>query len=160
MAALDVSLSRDEIDVYLRDQRTVRVATVGADGTPHVIPLWFVWVDGGLYVNTTKGNRSVRNLEHDPRASVTVDDGDGYDELRGVTMAGTMREASEDPQLDTVVSAFAEKYFGGNAPHFTRWRNRFFLKLVPERVASWDFRKIPEARARRDAARARAEGWA
>jgi PPOX class probable F420-dependent enzyme len=154
MARLDVSLSGQEIDAYLRDRRTARVATVGPDGTPHVIPLWFVWVDGALYVNTTRGNRSVRNLEHDPRASVSVDDGELYDELRGVTMAGTMRDASGDRQLDDVVSAFAEKYFGGNDPHFTRWRNRFFLKLVPEHVASWDFRKIPDARARRDAARA------
>jgi nitroimidazol reductase NimA-like FMN-containing flavoprotein (pyridoxamine 5'-phosphate oxidase superfamily) len=157
MAPLDVSLSRQELDTYLAQQRTARVATVGSDGAPHVIPLWFVWVEGALFVNTTRGNRTVKNLERIRRAAVTVDDGETYDELRGVSMAGEMREADEDPLLDEVVSTFARKYFGGNDPHFMKWRNRFFLKLVPNRMASWDFRKIPEARARRDVARARVE---
>ena len=155
MARLDVSLSSWELDQYLTEQRTARVATVGPDDRPHVIPLWFVWVDGALFVNTTRGNRSVRNLERNPAAAATIDDGEGYDELRGVTVAGEMRAADDDPLLDEVVAAFSRKYFGGNAPHFTAWRNRFFLKLVPDRTSSWDFRKIPEARARRDAARAR-----
>lgn len=156
MARLDVSLSPQELDTYLAGQRTARVATVGRDGAPHVIPLWFVWVDGALFVNTTRGNRSVRNLQSNPRAAATIDDGEEYEELRGVSMTGVMREANDDPRLDRVVAAFSEKYFGGNDPHFTRWRNRFFLKLAPDRISSWDFRKIPEARARRDAARARA----
>jgi PPOX class probable F420-dependent enzyme len=156
MARLDVSLSPQELDAYLAEQRTARVATVGRDGAPHVIPLWYVWVDGALFVNTTRGNRSVRNLQRNPRAAATIDDGEGYDELRGVSMAGVMREADADPRLDQVVAAFARKYFGGNDPHFTRWKSRFFLELVPDRISSWDFRKIPEASARRDAARARA----
>jgi nitroimidazol reductase NimA-like FMN-containing flavoprotein (pyridoxamine 5'-phosphate oxidase superfamily) len=155
MARLDLSLSPQELDEYLSGQRTARVATVDSDGRPHVIPLWFVWMDGALFVNTTRGNRSVRNLDGNPAAAATIDDGETYDELRGITMAGEMRAADDDPQLDEVVAAFSRKYFGGNAPHFAAWRNRFFLKLVPDRVSSWDFRKIPEARARRDAARAR-----
>ena len=155
MARLDLSLSPQELDDYLTVQRTARVATLGPDGRPHVIPLWFVWVEGALFVNTTRGNRSVKNLEGNPAAAATIDDGETYDALRGVTMAGEMREADDDPRLDAVVAAFSRKYFAGNAPHFAAWRNRFFLKLVPDRISSWDFRKIPEARARRDAARAR-----
>jgi len=158
VARLDLSLSPNELDGYLGDQRTARLATVGPGGVPHVVPLWFVWVGGALFVNTTRGNRSVRNLENDPRAAATIDDGDAYDELRGVTLSGEMRDAHDDPRLDEVVAAFGWKYFGGNEPHFAAWRDRFFLKLVPERISSWDFRKIPEARARRDAERARATG--
>jgi len=147
VARLDISLSTAEVDDFLASQRTARLATTGPDGTPHVVPLWYVWVDGVLYVNTTRGNRSVRNLQSNPRAAATVDDGTTYDDLRGVVLTGPVREAADDPRLPEVRSLFGNRYFGGNPPPFDLWRNRLFLRLDPERIASWDFRKIPEARA-------------
>jgi nitroimidazol reductase NimA-like FMN-containing flavoprotein (pyridoxamine 5'-phosphate oxidase superfamily) len=151
VARLDVSLTAEELDRFLAVQRTARLATSGPDGTPHVVPLWFVWVDGALFVNTTRGNRSVRNLEANHRAAATIDDGESYDELRGVVLTGPAGEASDDPRLPEVHDAFSAKYFGGNRPHFDQWRHRAFFRLDPEHLTSWDFRKIPEARARRDA---------
>jgi nitroimidazol reductase NimA-like FMN-containing flavoprotein (pyridoxamine 5'-phosphate oxidase superfamily) len=150
---LDVSLSQEELDAFLGSQRTVRLATVGPDGVPNVIPLWFVWTEGAMFVNTTRGNRSVRNLEANPMGAATVDDGEQYEELRGVVLRGRVEEADGDRRLDRARTAFAEKYFGGGSPHFERWKNRFFLRLEPDHVSSWDFRKIPEALAKRAASR-------
>jgi nitroimidazol reductase NimA-like FMN-containing flavoprotein (pyridoxamine 5'-phosphate oxidase superfamily) len=148
---LDLSLPKEELDAFLARERTVRVATVDADGRPHVVPLWFVWVDDTLFVNTTQGNRSVRNLEANANAAAVVDDGETYADLRGAVLRGPMEPADGDPRLDEVRRAFSGKYYGGNPPPFDAWRGRFFLRLVPEEIASWDFRKIPEARARRAA---------
>jgi nitroimidazol reductase NimA-like FMN-containing flavoprotein (pyridoxamine 5'-phosphate oxidase superfamily) len=155
MARLDTSLPQEELDEFLLTQRTVRVATADREGRPHVVPLWFVWVDGTLFVNTTLGNRTVRNLEQNPIAAATVDDGETYDDLRGVVLTGPTEPADGDSHLEAVTTAFGNKYFGGNRPHFVGWRGRFFLRMKPERISSWDFRRIPEARARRDAERAR-----
>jgi len=148
---LDISLTPDERDRFLATAWTARVATVGPGGDPHVVPLWFAWHDGALFVNTTRGNRTVRNAQHDPRAAATVDDGERYDELRGVVLHGRLEEAADYPRLAAVSDAFADKYFGGNRPHFEGWRNRFFLRLQPQRISSWDFRKIPEALAAQEA---------
>jgi len=153
VAKLDIALTLEELDVFLASGRTVRVATVGPNGQPHVVPLWYVWLDGTLFVNTTRGNRLIRDLDANPRTAATVDDGESYDNLRGVVLHGTLQEAEADTRLERVIEAFSHKYYGGNRPPFTVWRNRFFLKLEPDRIASWDFRKIPEARARRDAER-------
>jgi PPOX class probable F420-dependent enzyme len=153
VAPLDTSLTDQELAEFLERSWTVRVATNGPDGWPHVVPLWFVWHGGTLFVNTTRGNRTVRNAEADPRAAATVDDGERYDELRGVVLRGDLLEASGDPRLQAVSDAFAGKYFGGNRPHFEGWRNRLFLRMEPERISSWDFRRIPEALARRQAER-------
>jgi hypothetical protein len=112
-----------------------------------------VWHDGCLFFNTTEGNLSVRNIDHDPRASAVVDDGDAYANLRGVVLSGRLERAGDDPRLPAVTRLIGEKYHGGKEPPFRRWRNRVWLRLTPEREASWDFRRIPEARARRDAAR-------
>ena len=130
MARLDISLSPEEVDEFLESQPTVRLATVNAQGEPHVIPLWFVWVNGTLFMNTTRGNRSVRNLEANPAAAAVVDDGESYEKLRGLVMHGRMEEADRDPALPNVLEAFSRKYFGGNPPHYTGWRNRFFLLVL------------------------------
>ncbi len=153
MAKLDLSLTPEELEAFLRTQRTIRVATSSPDGTPHVIPLWFVWVHGVVVLNSTLGNVTIRNLQRHPLAAGVIDDGDAYDRLRGVVIQGSVDWAVEDPVVEAAAAAWSEKYMGGNPVPYGKWRNRVWFRLVPSTIASWDFRKIPEARAR---ARARA----
>jgi len=150
---LDIALTQEELDAYLASERTVRLATTGRDG-PQVVPLWFVWLDGSLFMNTTRGNRTVVNLTDDPRAAATIDDGFDYGSLRGVVLRGpVVVDARDDARLEQVRRRWSAKYLGGNPVPFDGWRNRLWLRLDPAEVASWDFRKIPDARARRDARR-------
>jgi nitroimidazol reductase NimA-like FMN-containing flavoprotein (pyridoxamine 5'-phosphate oxidase superfamily) len=148
---LDLALPPEELDRYLRSQRTVRVATVRPGGDPHVVPLWFVWHDRTLYLNSTLGNPTVENMLRTGRAAAVVDDGDAYDVLRGVVLTGRVERAEEDPRLPEVERDWSEKYMGGRELPYRGWRDRVWLRLAPERISSWDFRRIPEARARRAA---------
>jgi nitroimidazol reductase NimA-like FMN-containing flavoprotein (pyridoxamine 5'-phosphate oxidase superfamily) len=148
MTRLDLSLSREELDDYLRSEATIRLATVNRDGTPHIVPLWFVWLDGAVFMNSTLGNRTVRNLERDRRATGCVDDGRTYDDLRGAVLHGPVEPAGDDPRLPEVERLWSAKYLAGNPVPFRTWKGRVWLRMDPDRVASWDFRKIPEARAR------------
>jgi general stress protein 26 len=150
---LDLSLTEAEMEPYLRSQRTARVATVDEHGRPHVVPLWFVWHDGTLFLNSTLGNPTVENALRSGRAAAVVDDGEDYDTLRGVTMSGSVETAEDDPRLHHVEREWSRKYLGGGELPYRRWHGRLWLRLVPDRIASWDFRKIPEAKARRDAER-------
>ena len=155
MSALDLSLTPEERDGYLHEQRTARVATADQGGEPHVVPLWFVWHDGALFLNSTLGNVTVENMLRTGRAAVTVDDGDTYDALRGVTLHGRVERAHRDPRVPDVERLWSEKYMAGQPVPYSRWKGRTWLRLDPDDEASWDFRKIPEAKARRDAARAK-----
>lgn len=148
MAKLDLSLAPEELERFLAEQRTVRLATASPDGRPHVVPLWFVWVDGAMFMNSTLGNVTIRNIQHNPIATGSVDDGFGYDELRGVLVQGRVEWAEQDPRLETVMHRWSEKYMGGNPLPYSRWKERVWLRLVPRQVTSWDFRKIPSAKAK------------
>jgi nitroimidazol reductase NimA-like FMN-containing flavoprotein (pyridoxamine 5'-phosphate oxidase superfamily) len=149
VAKLDLSLSEEEMEGFLREQQTARVATVGPDGLPHVVPLWFVWHDGSLYLNSTLGNPTVENLLRTGTAAAVMDDGETYDVLRGVVLTGTVERLGDEAPAE-VERTWSDKYLGGNEPPYRRWKNRTWLRLVPQQTASWDFRKIPEARARRE----------
>ena len=139
-------MTPDEVDAFLTGQRTCRVATTGPDG-PHVTPLWFVWHGGALWLTSLSRSQRWTDLLRDPRVAVVVDDGERYDELRGVELRGRVEVVGEvprtgepAPELDGPEQAFADRYTGGT---IVRDGRHGWLRLVPEKITSWDFRKIP-----------------
>ena len=140
-------MSDAERDEYLGAQRTCRVATIGTQG-PHVAPLWFVWVDGVFWLTSLNRSQRWTDMERDPRVAVVVDDGVDYGELRGVELRGRVEVVGEvprtgepEPRLEPVERAFAEKYLGG--AEFGHDGRHAWLALQPEKIVSWDFRKLP-----------------
>ena len=79
-----IQLTDDEVLAFLDEQRTLICATNGRDGWPHLMPLWYVVRDGELWAWTFAKSQKVRNLERDPRATVQIETGETYDQLRGV----------------------------------------------------------------------------
>jgi len=142
-----IAMSPDEIDAYLATARTCRVATVGRDGAPHVSPLWFVWEGGALWFSSVVTSQRWINFLRDPRVSVVVDAGDSYLELHGVEMIGEVepvgeapRTAAPNPALDGPERLWAVKYPDG--PSVPDGRHAW-VRLVPDKIVSWDFRKLP-----------------
>ncbi len=138
-----------ELDAFLTEQRTCRVATVSADGRPHISALWFAWDGTALWLYSLTRSRRWAELRSDPRLAVIVDDGHDYGELRGAELSGAAafvgeapRSGAPCPELDAPERMFAAKYFGLDAmPHDGR---HAWLRLVPDTVSSWDFRKLPQ----------------
>ncbi|MEU1087643.1 pyridoxamine 5'-phosphate oxidase family protein [Streptomyces sp. NPDC005892] len=143
-----IMLTDEERDVFLTERRTCRVATVGADGHPHVGALWFVWDGTSIWLYSLTRSLRWAQLHRDPRVAVVVDDGDEYGELRGVELRGEAvpvgeipRTGEPCPELAAVEALFPVKYFGIDAmPHDGR---HAWLRLTPATVVSWDFRKLP-----------------
>jgi PPOX class probable F420-dependent enzyme len=139
-----------EVDAFLTAERTCRVATAGADGRPHVVPLWFVWTGGALWLNSIVRSQRWTDLARDPRVAVVVDAGEQYGELRGVEITGTAtpvgdvpRGAAHHPELAEPERLFARKYAG--VDEYVPDGRHAWLRVDAEKLASWDFRKIPRA---------------
>ena len=79
-------MSDAELDAFLHEQRTVICATIDRDGAPHLMPLWYLVREGELWAWTYAASQKVRNLERDARATLAVEAGEHYDELRGVML--------------------------------------------------------------------------
>ena len=82
-----IAMSPAELDAFLGEQRTCRLATTGPGG-PHVAPLWFVWDGQALWVSSLTRSQRWANVARDPRVAVVIDDGHHYHELRGVEIEG------------------------------------------------------------------------
>jgi PPOX class probable F420-dependent enzyme len=140
-------MADDEVLAFLEEQRTVVCATNGPRGWPHLMPLWYVVRDGELWAWTYAKSQKVRNLERDPRATLQVETGEQYQELRGV-----MLECETEIHRDTpLVQAFGEelftRYVGGTGADWTEMvaaqaPKRVALQFAERRRASWDHGKL------------------
>src|SRR3954471_23742366 len=132
-----IRMSEDELRRFLDEQKVVTVATVGPNGRPHLMPLWYVpQPDGTLIGWTFAKSQKAKNLERDPHATLQVEDGVEYQELRGVMLecdvelerdpdrvadygralfrryAGTGEDGELAPEVDEMVRGQAPKRVG------------------------------------------------
>ncbi|MEV0492574.1 pyridoxamine 5'-phosphate oxidase family protein [Streptomyces atratus] len=144
-----IMMTDTERSTYLTEQRTCRVATVSADGRPHIGALWFTWDGASLRLHSITRSLRWSQLRHDPRIAVVVDGGAEYGELRGVELSGEAvfvgkapRAGEACPELKVPERLFAAKYFGMDVmPQDGR---HAWLRLAPEAITSWDFRKLAD----------------
>ncbi len=78
-----IVMSEDELRAFLDEVRVVTCASVGPSGRPHLMPLWFVRDDLDLLCWTFAKSQKAVNLRRDPRATLSLELGDTYDQLRG-----------------------------------------------------------------------------
>jgi Pyridoxamine 5'-phosphate oxidase len=140
------AMTDEERDGFLAEARTCRVASLGGDGAPHVTPLWFAWDGTSLWLTSIVKSQRWADIGRDSRVSVIVDAGVEFTELHGVELRGTAEAVGEVPrtgepvaELETPERIFADKYAGGQMHHDGR---HAWLKVTPEKIVSWDFRKV------------------
>jgi PPOX class probable F420-dependent enzyme len=102
-----IRMTEVELAAFLDEQRTLILATVGRDGWPHLMPLWFTVRDGAPWAWTYARSQKVRNLERDPRATWQVEVGTSYEQLRGVMVKAHVELHRDLP----TVAAFGEELF-------------------------------------------------
>src|SRR3954469_25625295 len=79
-----IAMSDEEVFAFLEEERTLTCATLGTDGWPHLMPLWYVLRDGECWAWTYAKSQKVRNLERDSRCTLAIEAGEAYFELRDV----------------------------------------------------------------------------
>jgi hypothetical protein len=137
-----IAMTADEVQAFLGEERTLTCATIGRDGWPHLMPLWYVVRDGECWAWTYAKSQKVRNLERESRCTVQVETGLAYDELRGVMMKCA---AAIHRDVDTVAgvgAGLAERYGGSAADMRKQAPKRVALQFICSSVASWDHRKL------------------
>lgn len=143
-----IKMSEGEVAAFLAEQRVVTCATNGRDGFPHLMPLWYVMRGDELCAWTYAASQKVRNLERDPRATLQVETGEAYDQLRGVMIKARVdlvRPAAEVAALGVEIMG---RYTGGaDTPEVRAMvqrqaAKRVGLRFTRESIATWDHRKL------------------
>jgi PPOX class probable F420-dependent enzyme len=143
-----IRMSDEELEAFLVEQRTVIVATLGPSGRPHLMPLWYVPDGHGLRAWTYAKSQKTRNLERDPRATLQVEDGVLYHELRGAMLECDVEVEHDSERVLEYGLAIFRRYVGEDLPDEVRRTvegqaaKRVGLRFVPTRIVSWDHGKL------------------
>lgn len=145
-----IVLTDEEQRELLESERVVVIGSFGSRGWPHLMPLWYVVRDGEVWIYTYGKSQKVKNLERDPRATLLVETGHEYTELRGVMIEA---EAEIHPDYETAFEVgkelalrYAEGFdsLEGDALKVVeeQAKKRVAVRFVPKNVASWDHSKL------------------
>lgn len=154
----EAAMTAQEIDSFLAEKLAARLTSIRPDGYPHATPLWYVWDGEALWFLLGAGIRRrqhVRNLERNPKTSVIIDrdarlEEGGLLNAQGVTIRGRAElSIDESLQLD-IGRRTMQRYFGyvdealvlGALEDGRPGKNRVVVKVVPESIRGWDFRKL------------------
>jgi PPOX class probable F420-dependent enzyme len=139
-----IQLSPEEQAAFFRENHKASLATIDQDGFPHVVGMNYVAKDGAFYMTSYGKAQKVVNIRRNPRVGLMVESGASYPELRGVMVRGRC-EIIEGPEAVQVVFAAMAERRGNGAPAsgaIDSAPKRVVLKVIPEKVISWDHRKL------------------
>lgn len=141
-----IRMSEDEVRAFLEEQMVMTIGTIGPNGRPHLIALWYVPDGLGMTGWTYAKSQKAKNLERDPRATIHVESGVQYHELRGVMMEC---DVELDREAKPYGLALFERYAGTlddsvTAMVETQAPKRVGLRFMPTRIVSWDHSKLGE----------------
>ena len=142
-----VAMTAAEIAEFLAASRKLQLATINQDGTPHLVAMYYVMLDGRIAFWTYRASQKARNLARDPRITCLIEDGDAYFDLRGVQIAGAVRLIdSRDGVLEVgrlIVARLPEvprDTLEAYVEHAAR--KRVAYTVTPHRTVTWDHHKL------------------
>jgi PPOX class probable F420-dependent enzyme len=144
----EIAMTDEERESFLAEGWTLQVASIGPQGFPHLVAMWYV-IDGGLVTFTTfRKSQKVLNLQRNPKLTVMLEAGKLYNELRGLVIEGTAEIVDDTEETARVMSLVGAKYQGIPADTSSRdaqmkiASKRVVIRVHPVDSYSWDHRKL------------------
>jgi PPOX class probable F420-dependent enzyme len=145
-----ITLTDAEQAELLDSERVVIVSSLGPRGWPHSMPMWFTVRDGEIWIWTFAKSQKVRNLERDPRATLLIETGTEYTELRGIQIEAEAELIRDTPTVAEFGKDLAIRYSDGidsiegdaAAALEAQAVKRVAIRFEAKRTATWDHRKL------------------
>lgn len=142
-----IKMSDEEVTEFLHGRHTMSIATIGKDGQPHLVAMWYGFLDGKPAFWTYGKSQKILNLQRDHRITCMVEEGKSYNELRGVSLIGKAKIYEDEETRMRLAENIYERYTGqvndtARAVLRKMGAKRVVVQIEVEKVVSWDHRKI------------------
>jgi PPOX class probable F420-dependent enzyme len=143
-----IRMTEAETQAFLETGRDLQVGSINADGTPHLVTMWYEIEDGEICFWTYAKSQKVVNLRRDPRLSVLVATGEAYEELRGVSIVGHAEIVDTLPEVIAFGMHLFPKYWGPVDDDLVRAgveaqaAKRVLIRVKPDKTVTWDHAKL------------------
>jgi len=142
-----IKMTPEEIDGFLHERRPVTLCSMNHDGSIHAVAMWYGFHDGMLAFETKAKSQKAQNLRRNPGMTCMAEDGEYYEELRGVELVGTAEFVDDPEHIFALGVNLFERYYGTYTEDLrpfveTMLHKRVVIALRVERTVSWDHRKL------------------
>lgn len=140
-------MTEAEVEAFLREPHHLQVATIGRDGRPHLVAMWYGLVEGSVVLWTYGRSQKVVNLRRDDRVTCLAESGRAYDELKGVELIGRGVVVEDRAAVLAAGRSVLDRYTGpfteADRPRLEAMSaKRVAVRIDVERVVSWDHAKL------------------
>ena len=129
-------------DEFLRDQKILRLATIGKNKTPHVAPVWYRYSGKKLYIGTNTKTKKIQNIKKNNRVSCCIDVGVNAPNIYGVLVQGNANLIIENSKVKTIAKKILSRYFktlkNKSAIELLDDTN-CIIEIVPEKFTVWNY---------------------
>jgi nitroimidazol reductase NimA-like FMN-containing flavoprotein (pyridoxamine 5'-phosphate oxidase superfamily) len=144
-----VAMTAEETSAMLAGHRKVQLASLNADGSVHLVTMYYGLVGGRIAFWTYRSSQKALNLARDPRVTCLVEDGDEYFDLRGVQIIGTIRLVDDLAGVLEIGRLIAGSLPGVPAEGVEEYvahaaRKRVGYLVEPQRIITWDHSKLAQ----------------
>jgi PPOX class probable F420-dependent enzyme len=142
-----ITMTDEEIQAFLQEERTLQVATIDHDGYPHLVAMWYALFNREIVFWTYAKSQKAINLRRDPRLTCLAEAGERYEELRGVQIKGQATIYDDREAVQHFGELIWERYTGPlnektRPMIIAQAAKRIAVVVKPTKIASWDHRKL------------------
>ena len=145
-----IRMTDDEVAAFIEAGKTLQLATINKDGTPHLVAMWYGIQDGKIVIETFEKSQKAVNLKRDPRLTCLLESGTTYDQLKGVQIQGRAKLVTKPEEIVELMKLVLGRNHEMDAKTLELAaqhgaKKRVGIVIEPEKIVSWDHTKLDVA---------------
>ena len=129
-------------DEFLKDQKILRLATIGKNKTPHIAPVWYRFSGKKFYIGTNSKTQKAQNVKKNQRVSCCVDVGVSAPDIYGVLVQGNANLITDNSKVKTIAKKILSRYFKtleNKSAKELLDDTDCIIEIVPEKFTVWNY---------------------
>ena len=129
-------------DEFLKDQKILRLATIGKNKTPHIAPVWYRYSGKKFYIGTNTKTKKAQNVKKNQKVSCCVDVGINAPNIYGVLVQGNANLITDNSKVKIIAKKILSRYFktleNKSAKELLEDTD-CIIEIVPEKFTVWNY---------------------
>ena len=129
-------------DEFLKDQKILRLATIGKNKTPHIAPVWYRYSGKKFYIGTNTKTKKAQNVKKNNKVSCCVDVGVNAPNIYGVLVQGNANLITDNSKVKTIAKKILSRYFKtleNKSAKELLDDTDCIIEVVPEKFTVWNY---------------------
>ena len=127
---------------FLRTQKILRLATIDSSGNPHIVPVWYMYVNKKFYVGTNTKTKKAKNIKKNPKVSFCIDTGIKSPGIFGIMGVGRARLILKKDRVERLAKKILLRYFKNlenQSAHQLLNQTDCVIEIIPKNITNWKY---------------------